>query len=468
MFSEQRLGKLIAGASALALAGAGLLGATAAAADDAPGIDSGMTGSISIHKSSATPGEAGDGNEITPDPGLDKELAGVEFTLQQVLHDGSPIDLSTAEGWELSEAVTSTGSAPSLPSAEYTLGASTATTTDASGVATFSGLNLGLYLVTETKSGDNLISQKHDPFWVTVPYPNEDGSWNYNVHVYPKNLLNEINLSKTVDDTAQLLGDNVTWTLETTVPASDLPYESFTLTDVLPAQLTFVSWGALSLNGAPLDAADYEISADNTEISLTGSGLAKLDSAGEATFTISMVTTVNAIPEDGKVVNEASLTINGTTVKDPANTNLGTIKLIKTDEGDQILAGAKFELYAEAPVDGEPTGDPIATATTNDSGEIIWQVHVGIDDDLTETYWVRETVAPAGFVLPANPWSEVPAVDAGATAELTISNHKADGPDLPLTGAQGTLLFTLAGIGLMAVAGGAVLVQRRARQRRAE
>ncbi|ALG28808.1 hypothetical protein AOZ07_07285 [Glutamicibacter halophytocola] len=468
MFSEQRLGKLIAGASALALAGAGLLGATAAAADDAPGIDSGMTGSISIHKSSATPGEAGDGNEITPDPGLDKELAGVEFTLQQVLHDGSPIDLSTAEGWELSEAVTSAGSAPSLPSAEYTLGASTATTTDASGVATFSGLNLGLYLVTETKSGDNLISQKHDPFWVTVPYPNEDGSWNYNVHVYPKNLLNEINLSKTVDDTAQLLGDNVTWTLETTVPASDLPYESFTLADVLPAQLTFVSWGALSLNGAPLDAADYVISADNTEISLTASGLAKLDSAGEATFSIDLVTTVNAIPEDGKVVNEASLTINGTTVKDPANTNLGTIKLIKTDEGDQILAGAKFELYAEAPVDGEPTGDPIATATTNDSGEIVWQVHVGIDDDLTETYWVRETVAPAGFVLPANPWSEVPAVDAGATAELTVTNHKADGPDLPLTGAQGTLLFTLAGIGLMAVAGGAVLVQRRARQRRAE
>ena len=468
MFSEQRLGKLIAGASALALFGAGLLGATAASADDAPGIDSGVTGSISVHKSSAEQGGQGDGNEITPDPGLDKELLGVEFTLQPVLHDGAAIDLSTAEGWKLSEAVTSTGTAPTLPTSDYTLGAASTQTTDAAGVATFPDLGLGLYLVTETKSGDNLISKKHEPFWVTVPYPNADGSWNYDVHVYPKNQLNEINLTKTVDDTALLLGDDVTWTLETTVPASDLPYESFKLNDVLPAQLTFVSWGSLSLNGTALDAADYEISDDNTEIVLTNSGLAKLDAAGEATFSIDLVTEVNAIPDGGKVVNEASLTINGQTVTDPANTNLGTIKLIKTDENSAILPGAKFELYAEAPVNGEPTGDPIATASTNDSGEITWEVHVGIDEDLTETYWVRETVAPAGFVLPADPWHPVPVVNAGSIAELTITNHKADGPDLPLTGAQGTVLFTIAGVGLMAVAGGAVLVQRRVRQRRAK
>jgi len=468
VFSEQRLGKLIAGASALALVGAGFLGATAASADDAPGIDPAQTGSISVHKSSAAAGEQGDGTEITPDPGLAKELLGVEFTLQPVLHNGAPIDLSTAEGWELSEAVTSSSTAPSLPGADYSLGTSSAVTTDAAGVATFSGLNLGLYLVTETKSGDNLISKKHDPFWVTVPYPNEDGSWNYNVHVYPKNELNVINLTKTVDDAAVLMGDEVTWTMETTVPVSDLPYESFTLTDVLPAELTFVSWGALSLNGTDLLAADYEISADNSEIILTGSGLEKLDAAGEATFSIKMVTKVNAIPADGKVINEASLTINGKTVKDPANTNLGTIELTKTDENDAILPGAKFELYADAPVDGAPQGTPIATGSTDGDGVITWQVHVGIEGDLTETFWVRETVAPAGFVLPTNPWTEVPVVDAGGIAKLSISNHKADGPDLPLTGAQGTLLFTLAGIGLMAAAGGAVMVQRRARQRRAE
>ena len=467
MFSEQRLGKLIAGASALALVGAGLLGATAASADDAPGIDPAQTGSISVHKSSAVPGEQGDGTEITPDPGLDTELLGVEFTLQPVLHNGAPIDLSTAEGWELSEAVTNAGTAPSLPSAGYSLGTSTAVATDAAGVATFTGLNLGLYLVTETKSGDNLIAQKHDPFWVTVPYPNEDGSWNYNVHVYPKNVLNEINLTKTVDTEALLLGDEVTWTLETSVPASELPYESFTLTDVLPAELTFVSWGSLMLNGEALEAADYTVSDDKSEISLTESGLAKLDLAGEATFSIELVTTVNTIPAGGKVVNNATLTINGTTVEDPANTNLGTIELTKTDESDAILPGAKFELYGSAPVNGEPEGDPIATGTTNDLGVIVWQVHVGIDEDVTEDFWVREIVAPAGFVLPANPWTKID-VTAGATAEPTIMNHKADGPDLPLTGAQGTLLFTLAGIGLMAVAGGAVLVQRRARQRRAE
>ena len=461
MFTEQKLGKLLAGASALALAGVGFLGATAANAAETGNIDGSKLGSITIHKSAAAPGEAGDGTALPEDP--QPILEGVTFTIQPVLHDGVELDLSTAEGWKFAEAL---GTTPTLPlTGDYSLGTSQAVTTNVNGVATLSGLKLGLYLVTETDSGNNLIKDKSAPFYVSVPNPQENGAWNYDVHVYPKNTLNEINIVKTVDDAALLMGDTVTWTLETEVPASPLPYKSFKLTDVLPTGLEFISWDSVSIGGTPLGDGDYTISDDNTEITLTAAGLLKLDAAGATTVTAVLKTKVIAIPEDGKITNDATVTINGTSDNDPATTNLGTLKLIKMDEDQQILPGAEFELYAEAPVDGQPTGEPLATGVSNENGEIIWQLHLGIEGDATENYWVLETKAPAGYVLPANPWSGELIVNGGEVTTNKVTNHKPVGPNLPMTGAQGTMLFSIAGVGLMGVAaGGALLQRRRARQ----
>ncbi|MCZ4149205.1 hypothetical protein BZG21_32775, partial [Escherichia coli] len=86
---------------------------------------------------------------------------------------------------------------------------------------------------------------------------------------------------------------------------------------------------------------------------------------------------------------------------------------------------------------------------------------LGIEQDMQSSYWVKETKAPAGYVLPADPWSDELVVINGQILVETITNHKPTGPDLPLTGASGTVLFTIAGVGLMAAAGGAVLVKRR-------
>ena len=461
MFTEQKLGKLLAGASALALAGVGFLGATAANAAETGNIDGSKLGSITIHKSAAAPCEAGDGTELPADP--QPTLEGVTFTIEPVRYGGVELDLSTAQGWELAEAL---GTTPSLPLADgYDLGTSKAVTTNVNGVATLSGLKLGLYLVTETDSGDNLIKDKSAPFYVSVPNPQDNGAWNYDVHVYPKNTLNEINIVKTVDDAALLMGDTVTWTLETEVPASPLPYKSFKLTDVLPTGLEFISWDSVSIGGTPLGDGDYTISDDKTESTLTTTGLVKLDTAGATTVTAVLKTKVTAIPEDGKITNDATVTINGTSANDPATTNLGTLKLIKVDEDQKILPGAEFELYAEAPVDGQPTGEPLATGVSNENGEIIWQLHLGIEGDATENYWVLETKAPAGYVLPANPWSGELIVNAGEVTTNEVTNHKPVGPNLPMTGAQGTMLFSIAGVGLMGVgAGGALLQRRRARQ----
>ena len=463
MFTQRRLGKLIAGASALALAGMGLFGVAAASADEVSDITPGTIGSITVHKSSADPVEGlNDGTLLDPDPGAGKGLDGVEFTLQPVLFDGVPIDLSTAEGWELAEALPSETAGEALP-AGYSLGTGVSQAT-VGGFTTFSGLELGLYLITETDSGNNLINAAAAPFYVSIPYPNADNTWNYNVHVYPKNTLNTIDQHKSVDDTAKLLGDVVTWTLVTDVPASDLPYKSYTLTDNLSANLEFISWESVSIGSEVLVLdTDYTISPDNAVITLTSQGLTKLDGAGATTVTAVLKTKVISIPEGGVIENTATVNINGTEDEGTANTNLGTLQLEKKAEGENgaLLDGAVFELYGTAPdADGNATSAPLATGTT-ENGVVKWELHLGIEDDMQSSYWVKETKAPAGYVLPADPWSDELVVTNGQILVETITNHKPTGPDLPLTGASGTVLFTIAGVGLMAAAGGAVLVKRR-------
>ncbi|UTM47566.1 SpaH/EbpB family LPXTG-anchored major pilin [Glutamicibacter mysorens] len=463
MFTQRRLGKLIAGASALALAGMGLFGVAAASADEVSDITPGTIGSITVHKSSADPVEGlNDGTLLDPDPGAGKGLDGVEFTLQPVLFDGVPIDLSTAEGWELAEALPSETAGEALP-AGYSLGTGVSQAT-VGGFTTFSGLELGLYLITETDSGNNLINAAAAPFYVSIPYPNADNTWNYNVHVYPKNTLNTIDQHKSVDDTAKLLGDVVTWTLVTDVPASDLPYKSYTLTDNLSANLEFISWESVSIGTEELVLnTDYTISPDNSVITLTSQGLTKLDDAGATTVTAVLKTKVISIPEGGVIENTATVNINGTDDEGTTNTNLGTLQLEKKAEGENgaLLDGAVFELYGTAPdADGNATSAPLATGTT-ENGVVKWELHLGIEDDMQSSYWVKETKAPAGYVLPADPWSDELVVTNGQILIETITNHKPTGPDLPLTGASGTVLFTIAGVGLMAAAGGAVLVKRR-------
>ncbi|WP_168201973.1 SpaH/EbpB family LPXTG-anchored major pilin [Glutamicibacter sp. ZJUTW] len=464
MFTQRRLGKLVAGASALALAGMGLFGVAAASADEVSDITPGTKGSIIVHKSSADPvAGLNNGTLLDPDPGFGKGLDGVEFTLQPVLFDGDLIDLSTAEGWELAEALPSETAGEALPEG-YSLGTGVPQTT-VGGVATFSGLELGLYLVTETDSGNNLINAAAAPFYVSIPYPNADSTWNYNVHVYPKNTLNTIHQHKTVDDTAKLLGDVVTWTLVTDVPASDLPYKSYTLTDNLSANLEFISWESVSIGTLDLDLdVHYEVSDDKSVITLTPLGLEELDDAGATTVTAILKTKVVSIPEGGVIENTAAVNINGTPDQQTTNTNLGTLQLEKKAEGENgaLLDGAVFELYGTEPdADGNATSAPIGEAKTTVDGKITWELHLGIEQDMQSSYWVKETKAPAGYVLPADPWSDELVVINGQILVETITNHKPTGPDLPLTGASGTVLFTIAGVGLMAAAGGAVLVKRR-------
>lgn len=168
----------VASAAAIAVAMAALTGAPLAHAEP---IEAGNTGSLTIHK------HVQDEQYSTPGSPAGKPLAGIEFTVTEVTHEGEPLDLSTAEGWELAEAVIE-GDAPALPEG-FSLGEYDVVTTDSDGAVTLADLPLGLYLITETGFGDNDVVDPAAPFWVSVPMPDADGGWIYDVVAYPKNEI---------------------------------------------------------------------------------------------------------------------------------------------------------------------------------------------------------------------------------------------------------------------------------------
>ena len=80
--------------------------------------------------------------------------------------------------------------------------------TDASGHTSASDMELGLYLVVETRVPE-MVTSTCNPFLVSLPMTTIDGAaWNYDVTVYPKNQTGNPNLEKTVRETKNSTGKN--------------------------------------------------------------------------------------------------------------------------------------------------------------------------------------------------------------------------------------------------------------------
>ncbi len=89
-----------------------------------------------------------------------------------------------------------------------------AQTTPDSGKITFSNLDLGRYLVVETKAPKN-VSTKIESFLIDLPRTTDDGKgWNYDVTIYPKNvtIYGNVTLTHLTEEGTPLAG--TTWKLE--------------------------------------------------------------------------------------------------------------------------------------------------------------------------------------------------------------------------------------------------------------
>lgn len=434
----------------------------------APGV-----GSLTIHKYSGTPsGDSNDGTELDPAPGR-QPIAGVEFTITEVTAiGGETVDLETPASWDIVSANKDT--APG--DLDLTLGTSTVVTTGADGSVLTEDLPLGLYLVQETDDGGHNITAPAEDFLVTIPLPQGEDGWNYVVHVYPKNTI-EGDATKAVDDSEALAdGDEITWTV--TAPAigagtAGRPLASYEMNDDLDGRLLFVpSSVVVDVDGTPVDANLYDVThpgglGGQLNIAFTDAGLDYLDTLpADAVVSFTFDTEVHGI---GIIPNKATVIVGDGTVTDeyetdPVDTPWGEVVIIKTDlEDSAALAGATFEVYDNAAGEGDPI---VVDVDGTDTTEFV----TGADGTVTipglkaGTYWLKETVAPSGYVLPTELF-EVTVV-AGETAELStvdraITNQQQDVPQLPLTGANGQLLMVIGGLALLLVAAGLMVLKRR-------
>lgn len=454
-FGWHRLVAGLAGAALIALA----VPATAQA--DSGNIDPAVASSLTIHKYDGNPGTAGDGSQLADTSGLGNPLNGVQFTITPVTaKSGAAINLDTPAGWDLINGIKATDvTAAGSAYTQNTAGASVVTT-NASGIAT-KGLPHGLYLVTETNPGTNNIVTPVDPFLVTLPQTN--GKWLYDVHVYPKNVVNKTVPTKTVAaPAAPVLGSTIDWTI--TAPVAQVgaaTLKTFAVTDTLDSRLTYKSEKITNGATAFVAGTDYDVTSAGQLVTwdfakAIASGKLK---AGDSPVIV-LTTTVTALG-DGAIKNTATTNTNGSKVTtNTPQSNWGVLAIHKHAAGDvtKNLAGAEFAVYAN-----KADATPVGTMTTAADGTASITLWVGNDSVTAKDYFIKETKAPAGFVLPADPWTTVN-VKAGATAAATfdVPNTQAGHPDLPLTGANGRLYLMIGGGALLLIAiGAAVVVSRR-------
>ena len=210
--------KLLAGL----LTGAMLLGSmsvSAFAADKTPVIDTTKTGSITIHKYTDEAGKddpATGKEDATQVPEEAVAIKDVGFTIYQVADATKLADYysSTPESLPaVSQYCTGSGKNVQLKAGVAEKKYGNEVKTNASGVAEFKDLPLGIYLVVETTS-PAIVTGPCDPFLISVPMTTDGDDWLYNVHVYPKNstAVGGVSLVKTGKDDAKLKG--VTFVLQ--------------------------------------------------------------------------------------------------------------------------------------------------------------------------------------------------------------------------------------------------------------
>lgn len=164
------------------------------------------TGSITIHKyeynGQVKPNSTGEENDVDKLPEGATALKGATFSIYQVMdraalrnyYDGTDGQTKVTVDTYLNETEDAI-----KPDQSYSKVFAT-DTTDENGIASFTELPLGLYVVVETGTPDKVTSPVK-PFLVSVPMTKASSlnEWLYDIHVYPKNgtTYGEVKIVKT-------------------------------------------------------------------------------------------------------------------------------------------------------------------------------------------------------------------------------------------------------------------------------
>ncbi len=512
--------RVVAATAALALGVLGIFGitgtASAAPIGDVGNITSPdtSTSQIIVHKYEKTSTNGTDPGTGLPATPTGNPIPGVTFNVKEVLDSAASLPLLTNPGWVRANTINSafvpTNAEASLTGqAGVTLTAGTSIVTNASGIATFGSLHYGLYLVQETAAPAQ-VTDPARPFLVTVPFPTgasnptNSNEWLYNVNVYPKNGVTQLTKAVNTTDAAfHTAADYVSWTITADVPVlTSGGFNPFTVSDTInPAQLSFVTVAppvgisprairVLNAGGTDVTAnfaltTDYTFTINGTNdvqtLAFTSTGRADLVTyaqGGKVEFIVP--TKLVAAPANGNVVNLTNSVVNSGTRNSSSNTDFGKLRVFKfatttaTSPSQQTpLAGAKFQVYYDASNIGVADAGELVTVNginewTSDGTGLL-----NVPALKPGAYLLVETAAPVGYQALSAPVAvTVMAGDVVTTAGsevnyLEIENSQVPPWQLPFTGGNGPLTFTLIGIALMSLAFGLALVAVRRRQAKA-
>ncbi|UUX35108.1 SpaH/EbpB family LPXTG-anchored major pilin [Fundicoccus culcitae] len=350
----------------------------------------------------------------------------------------------------------------------------------------------------ETPGIDQQISTS---FGLVLPFANADGSgYVDNLHIYPKNV-STTSLEKTVGNLVNMdspydIGEEITYYLEARIPAGVI--NKFEFTDTLSAGLEFVP-GSAQVHFSPLAVTDVAALPAGSAISDTPNGntwtfdLAASHADGlaanrggyayvsyrvkiteEAVVATDLANSVNlVIGREGQPDVDAS--------DEPVTTDVhtGGKQFIKENRSNgEGLAGAEFVIRNEAgdfynydAAANVVTWGAQDTATILTSGadgrfEIKGLAYGEEGSDAATgatTYYLVETQAPDGFVIPAaladglaftvnaSSYNETETELTVELAEGTVVNNS-QAPIIPNTGGIGAIIFIVAGVLIIGLA----------------
>lgn len=497
---SKKIAKKLGAAAAAAAAAAGSSLTAFAALSDAT-IDTDATGSITIHKYDITSAEedglsigdaaTGEENAAVEEQFADYALAGVTFTYLKVgdahtYTDGEEVYLYYCIPTALADIIGITGSDFGLENlaetGTYAVLSDTINevmadldadakdnlkeyiedndgtdmdATDANGVTSVDGLDLGLYLIVETSVPAN-VTYTVEPFFVQLPFTSADGDeWLYDLDVYPKNQTGDPTIDKLVrsdeedaayEDTATAsIGDTVDYNVLVGIPDAEgeaTHLTHFEITDVISDGLTYNEDAVVAIydseeasrNGdnpsavfgedeIPAATISYDEESDTITVSFTGDALEYLNENCAGKY-ISILYTCDvnddAVLGDNGNENDATLTWGRTgtastdyeSIDDEAQVYSYGLNLTKSFSGTGgdfsdvsfVLQNDTDGFYLVAEESGDTAGHYYITGTTTDEEEATAftpdengaLVIYGLEAD---TYLLTETSTSSGYNL---------------------------------------------------------------------
>lgn len=334
----------------------------------------------------------------------------------------------------------------------------------------FSTTEPGVYYFKWTGTPAGVDSKIISNSVISLPYY-KDGNWvnSYTGTISAKVEDSTPTVSKKIENydiddsnTTAAIGSDVTFTLTAdTVGSSTEKAKKYKLTDTMSAGLTYKEVKEVKVGTTVVSAADYTVTQNGqtVDIEFASSYLSNGDSAfykADKVY-VTYVATVNT---------SALISIAGEL---KPNTNHVDLHYTNNMDVDSDITGNTVNVYTftlnVGKVDGN-TKAPLPNATfkltSKNDAEFVKTLTTGTDGSVTftglkaGTYYVEETVAPAGYNINSKKF-EITISTQGIVTGDNVKDNKLVVSDFPLsvpqTGGAGTVMFTIGGIALIACAG---------------